>query len=124
MEYVAVFEAGRQAKWMIQWLQEAEIYEDLPFEIKCDNNAAITLMKNASGHSHVKHTDIKHHWIHEAADTGEIMVTYIPTEESIADFFTKVLPCPQFKKLVKLMGLLLLPGIWCTSYGLRGSVEV
>jgi hypothetical protein len=36
-EYVAFYEAERQAKWLIQWLQEVEIYEDLPFEIKCDN---------------------------------------------------------------------------------------
>jgi len=69
-EYVAVYEAGRQAEWLIQWLQEVEIYEDLPFKIKCDNNTAITLTKNSIGHSRVKHTDIKHHWIREAVETG------------------------------------------------------
>jgi hypothetical protein len=61
-EYVVVYEAGRQAKWLIQWLQEVEIYDDLPFEIKCDNNAVIILMKNTSGHSRMKHTNSKHHW--------------------------------------------------------------
>jgi hypothetical protein len=63
MEYVAVYKAGRQAKWLIQWLQEVEIYKDLSFKIRCNNNAAITLMKNFSGHSCMKHTDIKHYWI-------------------------------------------------------------
>ena len=95
-EYVAVFEAGKQAKWLIQWFQEVEIYEDLPFEIKCDNSTAITLTKNASSHSHVKHTDIKHHWICEVVKIGDIKVTYIPLEENIADLFTKALPHPQF----------------------------
>jgi hypothetical protein len=104
-EYVAVYEVGRQAKWLIQWLQEVEIYEELPFEIKCDNNTAITLTKNASGHSRMKHTDIKHHWIHEAVEVGDIAVNYIPTEDNIADLFTKALPRPQFEKLVKMMGL-------------------
>jgi hypothetical protein len=104
-EYVAVYEAGRQVKWPMQWLQEVEIYEDLPFEIKCDNNAAIMLTKNATGHSHMKHTNIKHHWIREAVEHGEIMVNYIPTKDNIADLFTKALPQPQFEKLVKLMGL-------------------
>jgi hypothetical protein len=61
MEYVAVYKAERQAKWLIQWLQEVEIYKELLFEIKCDNNTAITLSKNTSGHSCMKHTDIKHH---------------------------------------------------------------
>jgi len=102
---MAVFEAGKQAKWLIQWLQEVEIFENLPFKIKCDNSAAITLTKNASGHSRVKHTDIKHHWIREGVETGDIKVTYIPSEENIADLFTKALPQPQFEKLVKMMGL-------------------
>jgi hypothetical protein len=104
-EYVAVYKARRQAKWLIQWLQEVEIFKDLPFEIRCDNNAAITLTKNSSGHSRMKHTDIKHHWIWEAVEAGEIAVTKIPTEENIADLFTKVLLRPQFEKLVKMMGL-------------------
>jgi hypothetical protein len=104
-EYVALYEAGRQAKWLIQWLQEVEIYEDLPFEIKCDNTAAITLTKNASGHSRIKHIDVKHHWIREAVECGDIAVDYIPTDENIADLFTKALPRPQFEKLVKRMGL-------------------
>jgi hypothetical protein len=77
-EYIAVYEAGRQAKWLIQWLQEVEVYEDLPFEIKCDNTAAITLSKNASGHSRIKHINIKHHWIREAVDTGDVTIIYIP----------------------------------------------
>lgn len=91
-EYVAVYEAERQAKWLIQWLQEVEVYEELPFKIKCDNNVVITLMKNASGHSHMKHTDIKHHWIHEAVEVGDITVNYIPTEDNITNLFMKALP--------------------------------
>jgi hypothetical protein len=109
-EYVAVYKAGRQAKWLIQWLQEVEVYEELPFEIKCDNNAAITLMKNVSGYSHMKHTDIKHHWICEAVKVGDITVNYIPTKDNIAGLFTKALPRPQFEKLVKMMGLHLKAG--------------
>jgi hypothetical protein len=104
-EYVALYETGRQAKWLIQWLQEVEIFEDLPFKIKCDNMAAITLTKNMSGHSRLKHIDIKHHWIQEAVKSGDIFVTYIPSEDNIVDLFTKTLPRPQFEKLVKRMGL-------------------
>jgi hypothetical protein len=104
-EYIAVYEAGRQTKWLIQWLQEVEIYEDLPFEIKCDNTAAITLSKNTSGHSRIKHIDVKHHWIREAVDTGDVTITYVPSDDNIADLFTKALPRPQFEKLVKMMGL-------------------
>jgi hypothetical protein len=109
-EYVAVYEAGRQAKWLIQWLQEVEIYEELPFEIKCNNNTAITLSKNASSHSHMKHTDIKHYWIRKAVEVSNIVVNYIPSKDNIANLFMKALPHPQFEKLVKMMGLHLRTG--------------
>ena len=67
-------------------------------------------MKNATGHSRIKHINVKHHWIREAVETGDIMVTYIPTEDNIADLFTKALPHPQFEKLVKMIGLAPLNG--------------
>ena len=38
MEYVVLYEAGRKARWLIQWLQEVEIYNNLPFKIKCNNS--------------------------------------------------------------------------------------
>ena len=106
-----MYEAGRQAKWGIQWLEEAEIYEDRPIEIKCDNNSAIMLTKNASGHSRLKHLDVKYHWIREAVEVGDIKVTYVPTDDNIADIFTKALPRPRFEKLRTLMGILPLDGI-------------
>jgi hypothetical protein len=68
-----------------------EIYKDLLFKIKYNNNAAIMSTKNSSSHSCIKHTDIKHHWIHKAVKTGEIMVTKIATKENIANLFMKVL---------------------------------
>jgi hypothetical protein len=65
-----------------------EIYENLLFKIKYDNN----LTKNASGHNHIKHIDIKHHWIHKAVEYGDIAVDYVSTNKNIADLFTKALP--------------------------------
>jgi len=62
-------------------------------------------MKNTGGHSCIKHTDIKHHWICEAVKTSDIAISYIPTEENVVDLFTKSLPWPQFKKLVRMIGL-------------------
>ena len=104
-KYMVVFEAGKQVRWMIQWFGKVEIFEDLLFEIKCDNNAAIALTLNMSRHSCVKHIDVKHHWIHEAVEVGNLIITYIPTKDNITDLFTKALSHVQFEKLVKLMGL-------------------
>lgn len=104
-EYVALSEAGKQAKWMSSWLTEVDMPNNVPLIVKCDNSAAISLTENTSGHSRIKHLDVKHHWIRDAVAADEILVQYIPSEENLADIFTKALARPQHEKLVKLMGL-------------------
>ena len=64
----------------------------------CDNQAAPTLMKNPVHHQPAKHIDVCHNFIQERIARGELTVEYIPTDEMIADIFTKALPKPQFQK--------------------------
>ena len=62
-------------------------------------------MKNTGGHSHIKHLQVKYHWICKAVGNGKLAINYVPTDENIVDLFIKALPCPQFKKLVQMIGL-------------------
>jgi len=62
-EFVGVFEGGKQVKWMYFWYTEVDQHFDLPITLYCDNNSAIALTQNTSGHSKIKHVDIKTHWI-------------------------------------------------------------
>ena len=91
---------------MKSWLDEIDVTEDLPIIIHCDNTAAISISENTGGtHSRVKHVDVKHHWIRETVELGEIAIEYIPSEDNIADLFTKSLARPQLEKLMGLMGM-------------------
>ncbi|KNZ81947.1 Copia protein [Termitomyces sp. J132] len=47
-------------------------------------------------HSHVKHVDIKYHFLRERVASKEIEVRYINTRDNVADLFTKALPLPRF----------------------------
>ena len=73
--------------------------------IYCDNDAAVTATRNTSGHSKLKHVDIKVHWIREAVKLGFIHVAPISTDENIADIFTKSLSRPKLEYLIDKLGI-------------------
>jgi len=90
-EYVGVFEAGKQAKWVCSWFYEVDQYFNLPITIYYDNDAAVALTKNFGGHTKIKHVNVKTHWIREAINLDDIIVVPIDTAENIADIFMKSL---------------------------------
>ena len=104
-EYIGVYEAGKQAKWMTSWYTELNQFYDLPITVYCDNEAAVTLAKNANGHSKIKHISMKAHWIREIVEAKEVLVKGISSEENVTDIFMKALHCPKHEKFVNMMGM-------------------
>ena len=66
-----------------------------PVNIFVDNQGAIALAKKPIHHQRSKHIDIKYHFIRGEIENKNIILNYIPTEENIADIFTK--PISKFK---------------------------
>jgi hypothetical protein len=90
---------------MTSWYTELDQFYDLPVTLYCNNEAAVTLAKNANGHSKIKHISMKAHWIREIIEAKEVLVEGISTENNVADIFTKALHHPRHEKLVKMMGM-------------------
>ena len=78
--------------WMHSWLDEVEMEYTLPGMIKGDNRGAIALTKNTKDHGKIKHIDIRHHYIRDLIRAGTIDIEQVPSEENLADLFTKPLP--------------------------------
>ena len=55
----------------------------------CDNESAIRMADNSVEHSHTKHIDIRHHFLREHQQKGDIEVYHISTENQLANIFTK-----------------------------------
>jgi hypothetical protein len=75
------------------WLQ----YEQSP--LLCDNESAIRMADNPVEHSRTKHIDIRHHFLRDHQQKGDIEVFYVSTENQLANIFNKPLDEKTFCRL-------------------------
>ena len=62
-EYIAAFEASKEAIWLRTLLDGISYSPTTPTTILCNNNAAISLSEDPLLHDRVKHIDIKYHFM-------------------------------------------------------------
>jgi len=105
-EYLALTAAGKQAVWLQLLLSELEVPQKYPTLLYCDNQGAIALVRNPVHHSRTKHIEVRHHKIREWVDTGAINVRYCPTEEMLADMFTKAISREKLEKAARALNLI------------------
>ncbi|GJR71579.1 retrovirus-related pol polyprotein from transposon TNT 1-94 [Tanacetum coccineum] len=68
--------------------------DDIP--IMCDNKGAIDLSKNPVQHSRTKHIEIRHHFLRDNVQKGNISIEKVSSEDNIADILTKPLKREPF----------------------------
>ncbi|GKD24990.1 hypothetical protein Tco_1231204 [Tanacetum coccineum] len=104
-KYVSVGKACQQALWMKQVLIDYGIrLDDVP--IMCDNKGAIDLSKNPVQHSRTKHIEIRHHFLRDNVQKGNISIEKVASEDNITDIFTKPLKCEVFNYLRLGLGMM------------------
>ena len=104
-EYIAQTHAAKEALWLRSFVNEVRGTAEAPMKINCDNQGAIALAKDNKFHSRTKHIDLRYHFIREAVQDNKISVSYIPTNENIADVLTKPLAKSKFQGFVEMLGL-------------------
>ncbi|GKB17681.1 retrovirus-related pol polyprotein from transposon TNT 1-94 [Tanacetum coccineum] len=89
-EYVSTRKACQQALWMKQAPVDYNIIlDDIP--VLCDNKGAIDLSKNLILHSRTKHIEIRHHFLRDNVQKGNISIEKVSSEDNIANILTKTL---------------------------------
>ncbi len=96
-EYIAVSSACQEALWLQKLLNDVGVPQNNPVTIFEDNQGAIKLSKAQRDHSRTKHIDIRHHFIRQLVEDGQIHLEYCPTDQMIADILTKPLPRQKFE---------------------------
>ena len=74
--------------------------------ILCDNKGAIDLSKNPVQHSRTKHIEIRHHFLRDNVQKGNISIEKVSSEDNIADILTKPLKREPFNLLRLGLGLM------------------
>nr|GEV31314.1 copia protein [Tanacetum cinerariifolium] len=104
-EYVSTEKACQHALWLKQALVDYCVrLDDIP--IMCDNKGAIDLSKNPVQHSRIKHIEIRHHFLHDNVQRGNISIEKVLSEDNIADVLTKPLKCEPFEYLRLGLGMM------------------
>ena len=104
-EYVSAANCCAQILWIKHQLEDFNLrYTKIP--ILCDNTSAINLAKNLIQHSRSKHIDIKHHVIRDYVQKGNIELSFVNTENQIADIFTTLLVEDCFYYIKNLLNMI------------------
>ncbi|XP_069150779.1 secreted RxLR effector protein 161-like [Solanum lycopersicum] len=105
-EYVAAAACCSQLLWIRQHLEDFGIHiKAIP--LMCDNTSAFSMGKNPVHHKRTTHIDVIHHFLRYIVEKRNIVLTYCPREEQIADIFTKALSKDQFERNRLKLGMLI-----------------
>jgi hypothetical protein len=77
----------------------------------CDSSSVICLAHNPVFHGRAKHIKVRHHFLRDHVEKGDIEIKFIDTERQLADIFIKPLDSSRFACLRGELGI-------CRPYGL------
>lgn len=115
-KYMAMGEAVKEAIFLRYLLQEI-FGKKYCIPILNDNQSLQSLSLNTVCNNRTKHIDMRHHFIREKVNSGEIIFKYVETEKMVADVLTKALLKCKHVYCVKEMGITL-------ENKFRGSVGI
>ena len=96
-EYMGLSSASQEVIFLRSVLSDLGYLETGASMIFGDNRGSIILAENPKNHGRAKHIDIRYHFMRDLVNEGTIQLSYVPTEENVADIFTKNLPRIKFE---------------------------
>ena len=83
--------AACEVAWLQMLLGELGIHVHVLIVIYSYNLSSIQLARNPVFHARTKHIEVHYHFVQERVLDGNIDLTYVRTNEQVADIFTKTL---------------------------------
>jgi hypothetical protein len=114
-EYVALSLSARDVIWLRNLLHELGFCQKTPTKIYEDNQSCIKIAISRKQLPGTKHIDIRHHFIRQQINNGNICLESIGTNNMIADCLTKVLPVESFRRHIMAMGIAIKGKCWDSS---------
>lgn len=108
-EYLAASMATQQTNWLRRPLWDLNTPEPSPTPLFIDNRAAILVANNTTPTKRRKFIDIRHHHLHGHIERGLIQPQHVPTQDNLADGFTKPLGLQRFTTLSTALNIVTRP---------------
>ncbi|MCO5569078.1 hypothetical protein L7F22_022785 [Adiantum nelumboides] len=105
-EYRAVIIATVECVWLRRLMADLGVGQDIANTIFTDNQSALAAARNPIFLARTKHIDVHYHYVRERLSAGEIRLAYVPTQDNLADLFTKALSPEKLETFRKALGLL------------------
>ncbi|KAK6151684.1 hypothetical protein DH2020_014319 [Rehmannia glutinosa] len=104
-EYISTAFCCTQLLWMKQTLADYKCsFESVP--IFCDNISAINIAQNPVNHNRTKHIEIRHHFLRDCVSKQKIEISFVPSQDQLADIFTKPLSSETFASIRARLGIM------------------
>jgi hypothetical protein len=104
-EYITGAHTAKEAIWLKRLLTELGLSQDSPTLLYMDNQSVIAIAQNPEFHDRTKHIKVRHHFLCQVVEKGEVNLTYMPTREQTTDAMTKGLYQEKHERFVTAMGL-------------------
>ena len=87
-------------------IQENETHREIsPLQLRGDNQAVLTLIKDAHVHERSKHIDVVYHHIQNLHQRNQIKIDFMSSQDMFVDGLTKLLLRQNFKDFMNQLGL-------------------
>lgn len=109
-EFIAMAEVTKEIAWIRNLLCELSQskYVSTPCIVQCDNQGAISQVSNHVMSEKAKHIDLKFHYVRECVKENVVKFHYVPSNQNLADLFTKILNGVKTKIVARKLGLIYL----------------
>ncbi|GAA5917213.1 hypothetical protein JCM5296_005908 [Sporobolomyces johnsonii] len=88
-EYMALSEAAREAIWLRALLTDLGFAPTSPTTVRGDNSGSLILSSHPTSHSRTKHIGVHYHFTRDQVEEGTLVLKWVPTDDMVADVFTK-----------------------------------
>ena len=76
-----------------------------PIVIHCDNQSCVQMSVNPVHHDQTKHVEMRYHYVRDMVQRRVLEQQFVPTDEQVADVFTKLLVRGKFEVFRKMLGI-------------------
>ena len=95
-EYKALADGTAEVIWLQYLLTDLQVPSVSAPTIWCDNLGATYLSANPIFHARTKHVEVDYHFVRDQVAKKEIQIRFIPSQDQLADVFTKPLFAASF----------------------------